>query len=587
MKLEVSKRRIRRRAIDSTLLLGILFASGCSGSIKGNGDSSGNPSDPNDPSNPSNPDNPDQSGPPDGPGAVPLELCKKPGPGKLAMRRLTERQYNNTINTLFAGSAGAVTGFPASNIHAGFRTYAEVNTVTADGAEDIADAATNIARKLTGNLNGLLGCTPGTAPNDPCVTGYIAKLARGAYRRPATGDEVSILNKLYADLRGRSFTQAESVAAVIEATLQSPQFLYVSEVSSDPSASAGSVKPLTDHEIATRLSYALWDDMPDQELARLADAGSLHTTEQVEEQARRLIADKRAEPLFAQFVEDWLQLYRGEGKAKDAKAYPEWNAALNTALRTELVSFVGEVAFRGDGLMSTLFSAPWTMANSSTAKVYSKSAPGATFGKVELDPAQRAGILTSGAFLSTFAGSVESLPVLRGITVRRQILCNELELPPNAMVTSPVPDPNVSVRQQFEQHSSNPACAACHAYIDPIGFGLENYDAIGRWRVTEGNNIPINAKGELVEAGDASGAFEGGAELGAKLAKSTTARECFSRQMFSFLNAQHFDEEADHCGLAYVGKRFADSGGDLRELLVAIVTSDPFLYRLIPERGAK
>jgi hypothetical protein len=296
--------------------------------------------------------------------------------------------------------------------------------------------------------------------------------------------------------------------------------------------------------------------------------------------------------MLADFVEDWLELHRLAGQTKDPKRHPEWTAAFATALRSEVTAFAAEVAFRGardrgELSFATLLAAPWTMASAATAGLYGAARPAAStgFARVELDPAQRAGVLTSGAFLAAHAGASESLPVVRGATIRQHLLCQEMQVPPGVMVTSPAPDPRLSTRQRFTQHSQDPACAGCHALVDPIGFGLESYDAVGRWRSVEGAGIRIDASGELRAAGDADGPFTGGVELGRRLGGSRTAAGCFARQMFSYLGARPYDESADACALGFVERRLVEARGDILELVVAIAVSDPFLYRRVPERG--
>jgi hypothetical protein len=581
---------MRFRALCALPATGLVLVFACTGSVGGiNGKAGGDGSGGDDSSD----DDTGQGGDGDGGGdqggaGGPIETaCREPSPGPIPIRRLTERQFANSVKDLFAFTTAMATDFPVTSIRKGYRTYGEANTVTADGAEDISSAAATVAARATTNVNTTLGCTPGTAADDACVKGYVRKLARRAYRRPANDDELAALDRVYSQMRASNFTPGESVAAVIETVLQSPQFLYLSETGQDPEATAGSIQALTAHEIAARLSYGLWDTLPDPELEKAADDGALSSSDQVEQQARRLLADRRAEPLIAQFIEDWLELFRMTGQTKDAQKFPEWNAALAQAIKTEITTFATEVAFRGDKSFATLMSAPFTMANNATAGLYNAPRPAANAGfvKVELNPSQRAGVLTSSAFLTAHAGTQEGLLVVRGAAVRRNFLCQEIELPPGLMVTSPAPDPNLTARERFKEHSSEVECAGCHSLMDPIGFGLEGYDALGRIRTKEPNGADVDVSGSLDRAGDASGPFAGGVELSQKLAASNTGRDCLARQLFSFMAARPFSEQADRCALHFIEKRFAESQGDLQELVVAIAVSDTFLYRRMPERG--
>lgn len=503
----------------------------------------------------------------------------------MPLRRLTRRQFDNTVKDIFGNAAEGTTDFPETALRDGFRTFADLNTVTADSAGSVASAAAEVAKRATANLSALLGCSPGASADDDCLAAYVTRLTRQAYRRPAEDAELTTLKGLYAELRGAGFSAQEGIAGVIEAVLQSPQFLYLGEVGQQPDAEAGAVAPLSDHEIAARISYFLWDTKPDDQLSQLADEGKLHEAETLEAEVRRLLDSERAQPLLAQFVDDWLHLHRLEGQNKDGARYPEWNTDLKNAMRSGLAAFVNEVAFRADGKLETLLGASFTMANEPLAKIYGGQMNGGGFARLDLNPGQRKGIITSAAFLTAHAGFNESFPVLRGAWVRKHMLCQEVTPPANVVIELPPADPNVRGRERFAQHREDPVCSGCHALMDPIGFGLENYDALGRYRTKEGNDLEIDASGELLDAGeDISGPFVGGVELGARLAQSQMARDCVAQQLFSYAVARGATEE-DDCALRFVKDRFTASGGSLKELIVSIALSDAFGYRRMPERA--
>lgn len=513
---------------------------------------------------------------------TPAQLCKAPKPGVLLNRRLTQTQFQNAVTDLFGAAAAGPSTFPKTSVREGYRTFAIANAVTADGAEQIAGAVATVASKATANLNTLMGCTPGAAGDDGCARGYIQKLARKAYRRPAQSGELETLNNAYAKLIAAQFSPAEATASVIEIVLQSPQFLYLSQLGKDAGA-AGDVVPLTDHEIASRLSFFLWDAPPTADLAKLADDSKLHTPADVEAQARKMLDDPRVESIFPQFLEDWLELYRLDSQTKDAKKFPEWNDALAVAMRTEVGKTANEIAFRGDATFKFLLSGTRTVTNGALAKVYGVTANmGEKFEAVTLDQNQRSGLLTSTGFLAAHGGSQESLPVARGAFVRRHMLCQELVIPAGLVIKTPEIDPNVRGRERFSQHRVDPKCSGCHALMDPLGFGLEGYDALGKFRTTEGNGLKIDASGDIVEGGDISGPFNGGIELSTKLAGSPVVQGCFARQLFSFAIARNYGDE-DSCALTFIESKFAESNGNLKELMVSLVLSDNFLYRRVPQ----
>lgn len=519
------------------------------------------------------------------PGTGPIELCKQPSPGLMPLRRLTKLQFRNTVKDLFGTETPGALEFPDTALRDGFRTYADFNTVTADGAGAIATAATAVAKQAAANLNALLGCMPGPGGDDACVAGYVDRLAKSAYRRPPHADEVQTLRRIYSDLRTAGWSPQESVEGVIEVVLQSPQFLYIFDMGKDAQAKPGSVAALTDHEVAARLSYFLWDTKPDESLTALADEGKLGDPEIVEQEVRRLLASDRAQSLWTQFTEDWLHLHRLEAQDKDGARFAGWNAELKAAMRAEAGAFVNDVVYQGDAKLKTLLTAPYTMANGALAKVYgAKSVDDSNLARIDLNPDERAGLLTSAAFLTAHAGFNESFPVLRGAFVRKHMLCQDIAPPSDLVIELPPADPNVRGRERFAQHRDNPACSGCHALMDPIGFGLENYDAIGGFRTTEGNDLQIDASGELADAGDdISGPFVGGIELSEKLAQSTAVRHCLAQQMLSYAIARGA-LETDDCALRFVADRFSRSEGDLKELLVAVALSDAFMFRRIPER---
>jgi hypothetical protein len=314
---------------------------------------------------------------------------------------------------------------------------------------------------------------------------------------------------------------------------------------------------------------------------QLAEVGRLHEPKDVEAEARKMLQDPRALNVLGPFLEDWLELYRLDSQTKDPTRFPEWSDALAAAMRSEVSQTATELAFRGEGSLGSLLAGNRTMANAALAQIYgSDTSMGETFAKVSLNESQRAGLLTSAAFLASHAGSQESFPVARGAFVRRHMLCQDIVIPANIVIEPPAVDPNVRGRERFNQHRDDPTCAGCHAMMDPIGFGMEGYDALGRFRTTEGNNLIVDTSGELVNAGDISGAFNGGPELAKRLASSGAVQGCFARQFFSYAIARTYGDE-DACAIAFIENKFLEAKGDLKELLVALSLSDNFLYRRV------
>jgi hypothetical protein len=438
---------------------------------------------------------------------------------------------------------------------------------------DLGQGAAAIAGRATRDVGKLVGCTPGATADD-CLVGYVRAFTRRAYRRPATDAEVQTLTRLYVDLR-KAGSAADALAGVIETVLQSPQFLYVAEAVQE----AGVPARLDDHELAARLGFLLWDTLPDAELDRAADGGQLRTAAQVEAHARRLMRDPRFAGATARFFEDWLELGRLHGLEKEPKLFPQWGDGLRTAMFRELGAFVGEVLGKGDGKLATFLGARFTVANAPLGALYGVGTGKSDAGFARLDlPAERAGLLTQPGFLAAHASPGESSPIARGAFVRRNALCTPLEVPPGLEIVAPTSDPKLSMRQRLAMHRESPACGACHALMDAIGLGLEGFDAIGRHRTVDEGNRPIDVSGELTAAGDATGPFSGGAQLAARLASSATVRECLSAQVLEHAVGRAL-EDADVCARRDLAARFEASGGDVRELFVALVTSEAFVSR--------
>ena len=501
------------------------------------------------------------------------------------MRRLTSFQYANTVRDLLGSAIDPGDDFPKTSVTQGFRTFADANIVSGAGAEAIQRAAERVAQQATADLEGLLGCDADGAQGSACVQAFVARLATRAYRRPVSPAESDVLQAVYSDARESEFDATEAVSMVIEVVLQSPQFLYRVELSDEAGAvGAGEVVALGDYELASRLSYLLWDTMPDDELLALAQAGQLREPATIEKQARRMVDDPRARPVLGRFAEDWLQMQRLDASSKDTTVFPEYGPELDAAYREEVGRFVAHAVWELDGTLATLLTTPVAVVNGPLADIYGVQGPTTAdeWMAVELDSSQRAGLLTGAGFLAGHANAVTTSPIARGAFVRNQVLCQVMFPPPGIDLKLPPYDPDVSVRERLAQHRTDPACSGCHDLMDPVGFGFENYDALGQWRTTEGNDLPVDASGELAQAGEISGPFVGAVELSHLLADSEMVRACVALQAF---RASVGREEAppDECSVVQAEERFVDSGADMRELLVALTQTDAFLYRIIPD----
>ncbi|MCB9568276.1 MAG: DUF1592 domain-containing protein [Myxococcales bacterium] len=478
------------------------------------------------------------------------------------------------------GAGGGPPGFePASSFPVesrpkgyGYDNNAAAGIVTAVHVEEQLRAAREVATLALENLDALVPCDP-AADAEGCARDFVTTFGRRAFRRPLSPAEVD----KYAGLVIGEASFEAGVSVALQVMLASPYFLYRSEIGED--AGDGTIA-LTPYEVASALSYAFWGTMPDDALLDAAESGLLGSAEGIESEARRLLEDPRARALIGVFGSQWLGVEGIAGADKSAVAFPEWEPAIGAAMAEETRLLVEHAIFEGGGF-DELLSADYTFVNGPLAAFYGiAGVEGDAFVQAPL-PGERAGILGQGALLASFAHSDQSSPVRRGVMVRERLLCQQFGTPPPAAGGVPDVDPNATTRERFRQHSADQSCALCHTFIDELGFGFERFDGIGRYRESE-NGQAIDASGDLSDVeGMGSGThapFGTIPELAAILAGSQAVHTCFSRQVFRFTMG-YLETPSDLCALQGIDQRFAAAGYDVRELLVAIVTSPNFLRR--------
>ncbi len=510
------------------------------------------------------------------PGSTEVALdCAKVNPGRAPLQRLTVYEYDNTIAELLAD-----TSRPAARLVDEERgvTSSESRVVTTLLAEQYMSAAEDVASRAVGDLASLLSCDQQASGDDTCARQFIDRFAPRAYRRPLSDAEADALFGLFTVVRDEQ-TFDDGIQAVVEAMLQSPSFLYRVETPTNP---ADAIVRLDGYQMATRLSYLLWDSMPDDTLFAAVTAGDLDTDEGVAEHARQMLEDPRAKDAVGRFFNDFLELERLDGLTKDEEAFPGFNERIPDLMRQEADAFVEHVIFEGDASWRTLLTAPWSMMNDELANYYGVSAPGSdAFVRVDLDPDFHAGLLTQGSLLASRARSYESSPIHRGMFVRGTLLCSVVpDVPEGLNVDPPDPDPSLTTRDRLAEHRSDPVCASCHAQIDPLGFAFEHFDGAGRFRMTE-NELPIDATGEIIDS-DIDGTFDGAVDLAQRVVGSQEAQACFATRWFRFAYGRA-EQAEDGCSVQSIRERFQDSDFDVLELLVALTQTDAFLYRNVEQ----
>jgi hypothetical protein len=486
--------------------------------------------------------------------------------GPSPLHRLTRLEYDNTVRDLLGEDLGLARDFTEDE-RAGTFTGNSFTPISEMQFSQYATAAGAAADRAAALATKIVPCDPASDAAG-CAARFIRQFGRKAFRRPLDDAEVARYQSLFDTGRaGADFSNG--VRLLVQAMLQSPHFVYLVE----------GPGPLTQHQMAARLSYFLWNAPPDAALATAADGGQLATLAGLRAQARRLLADPRALAMVTDFHTQWLGLERLPKLQKDQTLYREFDG-LRGAIGEETGRFVAEVMSSDGGRLESLLAAPYTVVNGPLGALYGVPVTGADWRKVPLDPRQRAGLLTQAGFLAAHGALDGSSPIRRGLAVRERLLCAEVPVPPpGADQNVPPLTPSTTTRQRFDKHRSVPSCAACHALMDKLGYGFESYDGIGRFRTTE-NGVTVDDSGELIGT-DIDGPFRGAPDLAHRLAQSPRVAECVATQWFRYAFGR-LETDLDRCVVDELLKRF--KGADLRvaDLLLAVVESDAFrTYRAV------
>jgi hypothetical protein len=498
------------------------------------------------------------------------------------LRRLTHSQYNHTVRDLLGDQTSPALQFPPEDFVNGFRNQSRGQSLSPLLVEGYSNAAEKLARSAFrgGDTHGLIPCK---ASGD-CGKRFIREFGKKAFRRPLAGDE----ERRYEQLLASEPDFFKGTQLVVEAMLQSPNFLFWMDTTPDPKMKAWAT--------ASRLSYSLWDTMPDAELFAAAEHGELATRAGVEKQARRLLADPRAHESLDEFVSQWLRFDRLVTASKDRRKFPYFTRETSNAMTTEARMFVSDLVWNDDNFMK-LFTADYGYVSPELARIYGVTAPAKDFDRVPFPAgSERAGILGEGLFLALTAKPEESSPTARGLFVREQFLCQHVPDPPPGVntnlppVTEAKPQTN---RDRMAEHTSNASCATCHKLMDGVGFGLEKFDAIGakreqlvlEFRDKKGSEegdvhapkrtvtLPLDTQAYV--AGIPNSEFTSPLQLGAVLAKSAQCQECVVKQYFRF-QAGRTDTPADRPLLRMVTENFRDSGFRFKQLILSLVVLREF-----------
>jgi hypothetical protein len=512
---------------------------------------------------------PTTPGAPAGPGG--------PAAGTAPLRRLTAEQYRNTVRDLLGiPDAVAVTALPPDESIAEKFTSNVLRPLQGADLDRYADVAGQIARRATSRLADLVPCAP-TAGDAACATRFIESFGRRAYRRPLEPPEVQRLQQVHA--AGRTFDNG--IRLVVEALLQSPKFLYLVEPAG--SEIGGQIVPLDGWSLATRLSYFLWNSTPDVPLLDAVAKGQLTSPADVADQARRLMADGRFQDTVALFHQAWLDLGELAGAEKSAELFPLWNESLKATMAEETRRFVEHVLKDGDGKLASLLSAKFSFLSGPLYDIYGLPRPAgaaaSAWQRVELPADQRAGLLTQPGLMSALAREDRTSYVRRGKMVREALFCQSVPPPPPGVNDTEGDVPATATAQErAAAHRDKPDCAACHQLFDPIGFAFETYDAIGRFRTSDGGG-PIESQLSLTGT-SIDGTYGSALELATRLGEAEDLRACLARQWLRFALGRE-ETDADGPSLSAAVAATSSSGGHIPELIFTLVRSDSFRYQQV------
>jgi hypothetical protein len=540
--------------------------------------------------------------------------CPTPPPAStacvsaLARRRvwtLSRLEFDNSVAAVFGDTSNAAQAtFPPEYRANGFSSNPDGVVVNGNLASQIMNVAETIAANQAAKQVASLGCalssSPSASPQDPCAVQYITGRGKAAFRRPPTTDEIDGLYSVYLTGFQNPYEGTDAptsgIQLVIAAMIQSPAFLYRSELG-DPNDTTSPTPALTQYEIATQIAYLATAAPPDAPLVSLADAGQLGDPGVIQAQFKRLIATQAGHQQLERFVIEWLGADSVMGLATSSGPL---TSSVASDMLTESREFVEHVLFGGTSTLNELLTADYTFVNKDLATYYG-IAPAddtANFNMVNVDPAQRLGLLSQGSFLTTSASS--GVPLLhRGHIIRSQLLCQPLPsfaslglagfTPPQL----PKPTPGQTTRDQLTQliQPGSP-CYTCHQYFMPIGFGLESFDANGLYRTTD-NGGPVDPSGQITAPSSVDPAtgtiltpactsspqgFSTFADLVKRLAADPAVSGCFDEQIMTFSSGRG-DLGQDECDLRSAQASFAASGANVLTGFSDAVGSQGFIRR--------
>ncbi len=515
-----------------------------------------------------------------GPGVL-SQPCDPTQPKLMGTRvwRLVQQQVKNTLHDVFGFTGKIVDALPAEARLEGYANQPDGLGISPLLTDYYFRAADEIAMQVLANAESFLTCPVGSL-DTICLTTFLNEYGAKAWRRPLADAERDKLIQLYT---ATSQTSGPEIALrmVVQGLLLSPNFLFRTELG-DPQTASGTATTLTDYELASALSYTVWDAPPDAALLARAASGTLHDRATFQAEARRLLsATPKVAPALHSFIQQWLKTDNLGLRQKDPTLFPMYTPEVAASLSEETDRFVDSIVFDsgGDKTFRSLLTARYGFVNASTAPLYGVQATGTGLVQSNLNPAERRGILTQAAFLAAHSNSDKTGVPARGTFIRQMILCGAVPPPPGNFKFDPsVITDDMTEREKFEIHRRSPVCATCHALFDPLGIAMENYDPIGRYRATDKGKT-IDASGTIPLADNATMVtFTDYVNLIDQLAAGSDVYDCFSSQYLQYATGRKL-EQIDGCDAEAVAKAFRASAYRLDELVLGIIMSPGFATR--------
>jgi hypothetical protein len=565
--------------------LALLLAASCTGTVS----DGGNQSPPG--TNPSNATTPGSSppgsgtgnngggGPSTGSGPPATSSCANDTIPRARTWRLTNTQFRNTAQAVFGFAGPASEQLPQDGQPDGFANQADRLSVPPLLASRYLAASDEIAASVVSRSGEFIKCPMAELATGSCLKDFLTSVGTRAWRRPLTPAELTKYTNLFGTI-AKSNTPEVAFKSVVQALMLSPNFLFRTELGDGASGQGNVNVRLTDHELASAISYMVIDGPPDATLMQLADGGKLRDPATLAAQAKRLLTSSpQASKITASFFAQWLQFDGLATLTKDSDHFPTYTPELITDLVAENQAMVDGVLFdkAGDQSVKTLLTASFGYVNSRTAALYGVQASGTALVKTELPGTQRRGLLTQAGFISAASDAEDTNLPARGRIVREQALCAVVAPPPAAFTFDETKvTPDMTNREKFITHTTNPACAGCHALFDGIGYAMEQYDAIGRFRTMDKMKT-IDTKGTLpLPSGTLQ--FANYLEFIDQITKLPETYQCVASQYAAYATGRA-PGEISQCESDAITKAFTSGGYKLDALVAAIVTSPNFAVR--------